>query len=210
VIGARAAGSGGVGGIPRDCAHLPQIHRPADLPAIRPPVTARPSGLEHFPEKWSPVFRQKMRPLDKTRVLSGSLEPESTLERDALPSIGERAPAYRPSMIPLQRAFTPVRVHHRAGPRPDPLAGYPRGTGLFRPAFARRSIKPKWPAAQGLRAGGKLVSTLRDRAQELSRFDLPINSCAGGARAPDWTRCGARSESQPGRLPLIPCGTPRY
>jgi predicted metal-binding membrane protein len=34
---------------------------------------------EHFPEKWSPAFRQKMRPVDKTRVLSGSLEPESIL-----------------------------------------------------------------------------------------------------------------------------------
>jgi len=35
--------------------------------------------LEHFPEKWSPVFRKEMRPLNKTRVLSGSSEPESTL-----------------------------------------------------------------------------------------------------------------------------------
>jgi PAS domain S-box-containing protein len=36
-------------------------------------------ALEHFPEKWPPVFRQKMRPLNKTRVLSGSLGPESAL-----------------------------------------------------------------------------------------------------------------------------------
>src|ERR1700752_1659096 len=39
--------------------------------------------LEHFPEKWSPVFRQKMRPPDKTRALSGLFEPESTLKREA-------------------------------------------------------------------------------------------------------------------------------
>jgi hypothetical protein len=45
-------------------------------------------SLEHFPEKWSPVFRQKMRPLDKTRVLSGSLEPESTLARPAAANDG--------------------------------------------------------------------------------------------------------------------------
>jgi tRNA(Ile)-lysidine synthase len=44
---------------------------------------ARAAPLEHFPEKWSPVFRQKMRPLKKTRVLSGSVEPESTLEEVA-------------------------------------------------------------------------------------------------------------------------------
>ena len=40
---------------------------------------AASAGLEHFPEKWSPVFRKKMRPLNKVRVLSGSFEPESTL-----------------------------------------------------------------------------------------------------------------------------------
>jgi hypothetical protein len=40
---------------------------------------AFPANLEHFPEKWSPVFRQKMRPLKKTRALSGLLEPESAL-----------------------------------------------------------------------------------------------------------------------------------
>jgi hypothetical protein len=40
--------------------------------------------LEHFSEKWSPVFRQKMRPLDKTRVLSGSFEPENTLAASAI------------------------------------------------------------------------------------------------------------------------------
>jgi hypothetical protein len=45
----------------------------------RLPLKLSRTRLEHFPEKRSPVFRQKMRPLDKTRVLSGSLEPESTL-----------------------------------------------------------------------------------------------------------------------------------
>jgi hypothetical protein len=37
-------------------------------------------GLEHFPEKWSPVFRQKMRPLKRTRALSDSIDLESALE----------------------------------------------------------------------------------------------------------------------------------
>jgi hypothetical protein len=36
-------------------------------------------ALEHFPEKWSPVFRQKMRPLKKIRTLSDSIESESAL-----------------------------------------------------------------------------------------------------------------------------------
>jgi hypothetical protein len=36
-------------------------------------------SLEHFPEKWSPVFRQKMRPLKRTRALSDSIELESAL-----------------------------------------------------------------------------------------------------------------------------------
>jgi hypothetical protein len=37
--------------------------------------------LEHSSgKKWSPVFRQKMRALDKTRMFSGSLDPENTLE----------------------------------------------------------------------------------------------------------------------------------
>jgi hypothetical protein len=36
---------------------------------------------EHFPEKWSPVFRQKMRPLKKIGTLSDSIESESVLAR---------------------------------------------------------------------------------------------------------------------------------
>jgi hypothetical protein len=39
----------------------------------------RASQLEHFPEKWSPVFRQKMRPLKKIGTLSDSIESESAL-----------------------------------------------------------------------------------------------------------------------------------
>jgi hypothetical protein len=37
---------------------------------------------------WSPVFRQKMRPLNKTRVLSGSPGPESTLGQHSNPPDG--------------------------------------------------------------------------------------------------------------------------
>jgi hypothetical protein len=36
---------------------------------------------EHFPEKWSPVFRQRMRPLKKIGTLSDSIESESVLAR---------------------------------------------------------------------------------------------------------------------------------
>jgi hypothetical protein len=50
-------------------------------------------SLEHFLENWSPVFRQKMRPLDKTRVLSGSLEPESTLA-PLFPGAPKKGPRY--------------------------------------------------------------------------------------------------------------------
>jgi hypothetical protein len=35
--------------------------------------------LEHFPEKWLPVFRQKMRLLKKARSLFDSTEMESDL-----------------------------------------------------------------------------------------------------------------------------------
>src|SRR5579862_1726179 len=53
----------------------------ADRICPRRPITSRCQcgSLEHFPEKWSPVFRKKMRPLNRTRVLSGSSGPESTL-----------------------------------------------------------------------------------------------------------------------------------
>jgi hypothetical protein len=49
--------------------------------------------LKHFPEKWSPVFRKKMRPLNKARVLSGSFEPESTLA-DFAPEMTQFAMAW--------------------------------------------------------------------------------------------------------------------
>jgi hypothetical protein len=39
---------------------------------------------------------------------------------------------------------------------------------LFRPAFARRSIKPNDEPRQGLRAGGKPVLTFRDHALTLA------------------------------------------
>jgi hypothetical protein len=35
--------------------------------------------LEHFQEKWLPVFRQKMRPIKKARALSDSAKSESAL-----------------------------------------------------------------------------------------------------------------------------------
>jgi tripartite-type tricarboxylate transporter receptor subunit TctC len=45
--------------------------------------------MEHFSEKWSPVFRQKMRPLKKTRVLFVSIESKSALVlRAALAAMG--------------------------------------------------------------------------------------------------------------------------
>ena len=31
------------------------------------------AGLEHFPEKWSPVFRKKMRPLNKAALFRTAL-----------------------------------------------------------------------------------------------------------------------------------------
>jgi hypothetical protein len=128
VIGARAAGSGEVGGIPRDCAHLPQIHR-AGRPARHP------------------------------------------------------APGY----------------------------SWPRRTGARCPSFDGRA-PPALSAEHDPRSKGRLRPSefTIGPAEGLSRFDLPINSRAEGARAPDWTRCGARSESRLDRLQLIPCGTPRY
>src|SRR5258707_2298727 len=36
-------------------------------------------ALEHFQEKWNPVFRPKMRPRNRPRVLSVSMETERTL-----------------------------------------------------------------------------------------------------------------------------------
>jgi hypothetical protein len=41
---------------------------------------------------------------------------------------------------------------------------------FFRPAFARRSIKPNGEACQGLRAGGKPVPTFRDHALSTEIF----------------------------------------
>jgi hypothetical protein len=65
--------------------------------------------LEHFPEKWSPVFRQKMRPLKKTRALSGSLEPESALAQEKGP---ERNPG--PWLISVRRGLnSPCRPCRR-------------------------------------------------------------------------------------------------
>src|SRR5882762_4869783 len=43
------------------------------------------SRLEHFQEKWNPVFRPEMRPRNKPRVLSVSMETERTL---GVPGLG--------------------------------------------------------------------------------------------------------------------------
>jgi hypothetical protein len=37
------------------------------------PEHRRSVQLEHFPEKWLPVFRQKMRPIKKIRAFSGKV-----------------------------------------------------------------------------------------------------------------------------------------
>src|SRR5262249_24510470 len=114
-------------------------------------LSRRDAALEHFPEKWMPVFRRKCDQVSTSRPLSDSTQSESGLghwlKRNAQAS-DDGLPVCRSARserFEVPRPHYPARGTSRLSNQ-EPRGGIGTGIGVERPPDASsRSVSGSWP-----------------------------------------------------------------